>query len=131
MSIILDENLIAIWYASLDEESDYLQSLSRTDNGWDLTYRFRYYNSPDPWDKEDTKNWYSGKLSNKDKTESEVIETLSKVFEIIKIRAEGDCYILLRGEGDHKSFMKEFMALPFVHQKTQEEYEKDEENTVA
>ena len=132
MTIKLNESIVAIWYADLSEDSDYLMSLSRIDDGWDLVYRFRYYNSPDPWDEKDTKNWYRGKLSNENSTEAEVLATLNKVFELMKLRADGrDCYVLLRGEGDFKTFVKEFQKLPFVHQKSQEEYEKDEENTVA
>jgi len=59
--IEVDENIIGIWFIALDNESDWLASMSKVKDGIKVNYRFRYYNSedPHPFSGKDKKNFYS------------------------------------------------------------------------
>lgn len=37
---------------------DFLATIAKRDGCWEMEYRFRYHNSPDPWDQKDRKSWY-------------------------------------------------------------------------
>jgi len=55
-------------------DKDWLAALYRdSDGAFVLVYRFRYYNSPDPFDTTDTKNWYKAKFQL-DRAESACID---------------------------------------------------------
>jgi len=125
MSINFDESIRAIYYASLNENSDWMLGINEEEEYWHIQYRFRYYHSDDPWDQEDKKNWYEIRVSKTDSLAS-VIETVNEMFKIIEETADGDCYKLLRGEGTHKQFFTEFEKLPFVHKREATEEERRE-----
>ena len=115
MSIKLDETIVAVWFVNLDETTDWMAGVNRTDEGWELQYRFRYYNSEDPWDPEDKKSWYRCDLSNKESNEADAIDAISQAFEALKEASGGEAYALIRGESTHEQFVEEFRELPFTH----------------
>jgi hypothetical protein len=116
VSINFDESIRGIYYASLDEKTDWMLGINETDEHWVVQYRFRYYHSDNPWDAEDKKNWYSMKIDASEPL-ADVVAFVETMFERIEEEAEGDCYKLLRGKGTHAQFFEEFKGLPFVHYK--------------
>ena len=128
MSIRMDETIVGVWFASLSKDSDWMMGINRTDEGWLMQYRFRYYgdDSGDPWSDKDKKNWYASKAPKDKITEEELIKKMGEMYELIKLRAEGDCYALLRGAGSFEDFIKEFQKLPFVHARVATDEERAE-----
>ena len=132
MSIRMDDSIRAVYYAVLAVDSvDWLLGINEEEDHYLIQYRFRYYNSDDPWDTEDKKNWYSGTVSKTKQSLGELIKNTNKGFEAIESIAEGDCYKLIRGEGTQKQFFAEFEKLPFVHKRaaTAEERKKYADTT--
>ena len=56
MSIELTEKIVGIWFVDLDNESDWLGAMERTDEGYQVTYRFRYYVDDKAHDSDDKKS---------------------------------------------------------------------------
>lgn len=128
MAIKMDESIVALWYISLDESTDWLCAINRTGGGWEVNYRFRYYcdDSGDPW-AEDKKNWFRITITKEHSTEESVIEQLNVMFELLKAKSKGkEAHALFRGTGSFQLFMEEFQALPFVHSKMASEEERAE-----
>jgi len=125
----MDDTIRAIWYISLEPKTDWLLGLQKKKDHWEINYRFRYYNSDDPFDKDDTKNWYGGTFS-KNMAETEVIEKLRMMFSVLQTKSGEKGYELIRGTGSFDDFLDEFKTLPFVHMSDPmnkeefEEYEK-------
>jgi len=59
MSIVIDDNILGIWYSTLGPTEDYLMAISRHEGGIKFVYRVRHYNSDsiDPLDDQDDKTW--------------------------------------------------------------------------
>jgi hypothetical protein len=112
MTMILDETTVGIWYcATIPGEQDFLLTLNRiAEQHYEITYRFRYYNSDDPFDEEDEKSWYSGET--KGKNEEEVINAIQTIMQAVA--ADGFTKIL-RGDRPLEEFTEEFMEQDFVH----------------
>jgi len=126
----MDDTIRAIWYISLTETSDWLMGLSEMEDSFCISYRFRYYNSDDPFDKDDKKNWYKAKAKKSKTTLTETLQGCSLAFSELKTIAETTGYELIRGAGSLDDFMDEFKTLPFVHMSdpmSKEEFEKYQE----
>lgn len=80
MTIIIDENVIGLWYISLNENLDYLGCLTGGEK-IQIKYRFRYYDNKDhnPFSEKDEKNWYNGTFANNDKEAA-----IKKMREVVK-----------------------------------------------
>jgi hypothetical protein len=113
------EKTRAVFYLSIDEETDWLLGITEEDDVWHCEYRFRYYHSDDPWDQEDVKNWYSMKVSKDRETLNKVISVTREMVTILEEQCSNKAYELIRGEGTFDEFMEEFTKLPFVHCKTE------------
>jgi len=95
MTIILDENFIAMWYYQLEEGLDFLsglvakRELSPSPPPINLnekqeltyTYRFRYYKDDMVFHSEDEKHWYE--ITILDHTPQETIEKLRGMISIM------------------------------------------------
>lgn len=124
MSIIFNDNILGVWYVTIPN-GDYLAAVSRCkDGGAFLQYRFRYYNSEEPWDEKDEKHWYEAR--SKDQTK--VVAHASFVAKTLANASKGKIWELIRGAGSLEDFMAEFQKLPFVHSRpaTAEEIKKIE-----
>jgi hypothetical protein len=112
----LDESIRGIWFCSLSREQDLLLFLNYTDEEqYEITYRFRYYHSDDPFDEEDKKSWYSLKNGSA-KNEKEIIETIHDLFSDLTLMGEDIRYTeMLRGDQSLDEFVDEFMKQDFVH----------------
>ena len=116
MTIKFNESLRGIWFcSSIPGEQDFLLSLNRiTEEQYEVTYRFRYYNSADPFDEKDKKNWYSAKITGK--SEKEIIDSIRTLLGYL-LAKDDDIYPaeILRGDRTLDEFMDEFMKQDFVH----------------
>lgn len=120
MSIVLDESVRGLWYClTIPDEQDFLLALKRiAEKHYEITYRFRYYNSSDPFDEEDKKSWYQGEI--KGISEEDVIAKIHDDFMPAVMNATafingGEFTELLRGDRSFDEFMEEFMKQDFVH----------------
>jgi hypothetical protein len=123
MTIVIDDNLLAIWWIKLPPASDLLCSLiRRSPTECEIVYRFRYYETESAWDGLDRKNWYEGIVTA---PPEEVIPKLREMFGVLSVAAGGSkVYELLRGERSTDQFMRAFARMPFVHMKEGEELKK-------
>lgn len=122
MSIVIDENIVGIWYAVTGEMDDFMLAISKSPEGIELVYRHRYYASKeDPWDENDKKSWYRMVTPKKD--EQKAIETaremLSGVVGIAmkmkRLPGNGVIYELLRGDSTVEEFGERLRAMPWAH----------------
>jgi hypothetical protein len=129
MTIVIDDNLLAIWWMAIPSrlrpdtnESDLLCSLvRRSPEECELIWRFRYYETKGAWDGLDRKNWYQGVV--KDPPE-EIIATLRVLLKAMSEKAGGNqVYEIVRGDMSTKEFTERFMKMPFVHVKDPKEAE--------
>ena len=119
MTMTLDENTRGIWYCqTIPEEQDFLMTLNRLEEGhYEITYRFRYYNSDDPFDEKDRKSWYRAEARTKN--EEEIISGIETLLESLAAATDNENGFteLLRGDRPFDDFMEEFMKQDFVHAK--------------
>ena len=117
MTMKLDENTRGIWYCqTIPSEQDFLMTLNRLKEGhYELIYRFRYYNSDDPFDEKDRKSWYRAEVAAK--CEEEIISGIETLLESLAAVADNETGYteLLRGDRPFEDFMEEFMQQDFVH----------------
>lgn len=125
MSIVIDENLIGVWYAQTGEMQDYLMAVNRCPEGLSIVYRLRQYASLDPWDEKDTSKWR--RMVTADKDEDKAIDTVREMMQAIlqlslnmkMIEPPGMIYELIRGANTPEEFAKILQAMPFAHTKTE------------
>jgi hypothetical protein len=84
--------IAAVWFLSDGETKDILVFLYQDKAGvWQATYRFRYYNSPDPFDKQDKKSWFGLKPKQQDEgTRFQLEKALDSMLEVLKAQGFGD-----------------------------------------
>jgi hypothetical protein len=111
--IELKEDIRAMWFVTLPPKADWLAAAQELEDGTILlTYRFRYYNSDEPFDSKDTKNWYEGKITE---PLAEVVEKTSRIAAELARAAHGEKYELIRGTATLDQFVDQFTSLPFSH----------------
>jgi hypothetical protein len=118
MTMKLDENTRGIWYCqTIPEEQDFLLTLSRIEEEhYEIVYRFRYYNSDDPFDEKDIKSWYRAEgLGKEEEIIKSINEMLTKLSSISY--SEAGFTEILRGDRPFDDFKEEFLQQSFVHAK--------------
>lgn len=134
MSILVDENLLAIWFMGCGDEFDVLFSLSKNSDKKDhltITYRFRYYVDDKVFDSKDIKNWYKVTIApRKNSTLKKMIAEATSVVENLIVamglnyNGEIETFATIRRKNENdKDFMKRFSAHPSTHMKTVNESE--------
>lgn len=125
MTIVIDDNLIGIWYTMTGEKDDYLLSLSRRpEGGLQMCGRTRTYVSDDPWEENDKKNWHTfiTKESDEEKAADvcrEMVVGVSRIAVATKrLREPAKIWELMKGKSTLEEFLKAFQKLPFAHVKT-------------
>ena len=122
MSIVVDENLIGVWYAVTGESQDYMMAITRCDEGIALTYRVRDYASKeDPWDGRDRKKWTRMVTPNTD--EELAIDTARTMMTGLiqlslnmgMIDPPGRIYELIRENKTPEEFGRWLMSMPWAH----------------
>lgn len=127
MSIVIDEHLLAMWFAETPT-GDWMAGLSKSESGgYELKYRFRHYTKgPAPlgvWDGSDRKSWYGVK----GKQLQPLIDTTRLILRSGTMTgAFSKSYELLRGEKTTHEFVELLRKQPFAHSKkvTKAEYER-------
>ena len=123
MSIVIDDNILAIWYSTLGETEDYLMAISRHEGGIKFVYRVRHYNSDDidPLDDKDDKTW--AEFGTNDPDEQKAIGAAREMVKGLiglaaglgRVRLPHKIYELVRGDDSVEQFAKKLMAAPFAH----------------
>lgn len=119
IEILPGRYFIGVWYLSASPmltRCDWLATAFR-DAGqevWRVRYRFKYYNSPDPFDGLDKRSAYSGTLTG---TEQQLIEKLGKVAEAMASTFKFEKDFLLLGTDDPKEILTKLAARPWTHMK--------------
>lgn len=123
MSIVLDENIMGIWYCLLADDFDIMWSLRRNPEGGYLAVgRTRKYHTPDdPWDNKDTKRWFEGPI----KADSDGLAVEMSRAHVIQLTGSFTAsfhpertpmlYELVRGESSVEKFAEKLMSMPWAH----------------
>lgn len=114
--IILSEKTIAIWFIPLiPGEQDFIGSLFTNEEGkLEFSYRFRYYNSQDPYDKKDKKHWYTV-VSRKEETKESMLASLRRMIKALELASGQRADEILMKDGNYKQFCEEFASKSWTH----------------
>ncbi len=115
--ITLTERTLGIWFVTIGEEADWLGSVWKTDEGYEIAYRFRFYVDDKTFDSEDKKNWYKSEISKDSADDAKMIKTMRDIAEILWVAGGGKRYEVMMESGGIDEFMEEFQKLPFVSAK--------------
>lgn len=121
MSIVIDENIVGIWYAMTGDDNDFMLAVCRREDGLEIVYRHRYYHSDDPWDEKDRKSWYRMVTAQKD--EAKAVETAREMLQGVvaiamkmkRLKGNGLVFELLRGEASVEEFGERLRSMPWAH----------------
>jgi hypothetical protein len=114
MSIILDEQIVAIWFLATMEGQDWLCGLRELipDEKYSLTYRFRYYKDEKAFDSQDEKNWYEAEISGTRNYALLIVRDLAKQMKAASMYGE-PLYEFVNN-GDFDDFKRRFDQAPFL-----------------
>jgi hypothetical protein len=112
MSVLLNDDILAVWFLDVSETSNWLAALSKHPLGTRLSGRMRYYERNSPPDSEDQKEWFEE--ISRDCPE-EAIERVRARLRSQSRFAQGNPYELIRGKRTLDEFVEEFLRAPFVH----------------
>ena len=87
------------------------------DGIWRLTYRFRHYNSMDPWDSKDVKSVYEIKASGSDADKDKLREAFDSLLAATKDKFEVRDYSSLPIMGGPDKFIAALSKQPWAHVK--------------
>src|SRR5882762_9688868 len=96
MSIDIDDNILGLWFVAW-QGADWMAGLWKTPNGPEGKYRFRYYKDDKAFGSKDEKRWYVLKPIGAPQPDEEIVETLSRMAELICEANRGEKWELLRG----------------------------------
>jgi hypothetical protein len=117
--IEFDDDMLALWFVTLPPYDDFMAAVKRPGV---LEYRFRYSDKdrPDPFDERDQKHWYrvTGPAEK-------LIETTNAFTEFMAKRGGGERWALIRGGATLEQFQAEFVQLPFLHMKFEQQDDSD------
>jgi hypothetical protein len=119
--VILDANVIGMWYIQISPTSDWFGSLRKTDDDIiTLEYRFRYYDEDDPgndpFSDKDTKNWYTLTTSV---PPGVAICGVRMISATITHATGNKLHEILMHDGDVERFIEELKQMPFAHIKSE------------
>jgi hypothetical protein len=112
MTILLNEDLLAVWFMDVSDRSNWLAGLSKHHRGTRLLWRMRYYEPGTPPDSPDKKNWYESIYAE---PAGEVIQRVRTRLRVVSLFAKDRPYELIRGDRSLDEFVAEFRRAPFVH----------------
>ncbi|MFL6600760.1 MAG: hypothetical protein ACJ8R9_05460 [Steroidobacteraceae bacterium] len=112
MSILLNEDILAVWFVDVSETSNWCAALSKHPLGTRLMGRMRYYERNSPPDSEDQKDWFEEILRD---SPEEAIEKVRARFRSASAFAQSKPYELIRGNRTLDDFVEEFLQAPFIH----------------
>jgi len=124
MSIVIDENTLAIWYVKLADDLDLMIGLMRDgEGGYKVSGRTRQYASPDdPWDDRDVKRWFGGALKATDDADAVrkarthmVTLTGSYTMTFAPEDEPAQLFELVRGKTSVEEFAEVLRSMPWAH----------------
>lgn len=122
MSIHFDENMLAIWFMTLEPgRQDWMAAMSREGERFKLVYRFRYHqqgvDDTDPFKTKDEKSWYSA-ISAPGQTKDAMIEGTRGIVKKMEEMSGQRCDELIRGESESlDDFMDRMLGYEWAHVK--------------
>jgi hypothetical protein len=126
-----------IWFSVHSSHSfDFMAQMLRSMGKWRLVYRFRYYNSGDPFDSDDEKSWYMlSAEDDSDESKQKMICTTDQMMSEIQhppagMEAFEPCdFLLLDAPTNSDELIKKFEEAdrPWLHMKTVEKGDPDYE----
>jgi len=121
MSIVLDDNIVGIWYVLTGEKEDFMLAISKCPEGLELVYRHRYYHSDDPWDEKDHKSWYRMVTSKTDvqraiETAREMVQGVAMIaVKMGRLMPPAQVFELVRGDKSVEQFAEVLKSMPWAH----------------
>ena len=106
---------VCIWFANIPGvEGDWMGCVSKKDGQpTSIKWRYRYYNTPEPFDNKDKKNWYSAT------TEEPIEVTTDKIKKLIwaadTFRGTKTDFILINARGE--AVLEKIKDKPWFHMK--------------
>jgi hypothetical protein len=112
-----DDYILGMWFASDDENNDFLLTVKKNQSGWEGEYRFRYgkkeEKEKDPFVEDSEKSFYSFTTSG---SEESIIEKIGKMISIIALKYPN--VSILPVKGNVKKFIEVAKDVPWIHLKT-------------
>ncbi len=112
---------IGFWFCD-GGDRDWMACAWRETDRWVLKHRWRYYNSPDPFDPNDRKSWHSCFALRSKKTEEDIIRDVEKLGRTIAglvFRNPGGFSACLIRSDDLDKVMFEMAKMDWAHIKRQ------------
>lgn len=128
MTIEITEDLVGIWFVGCDPMTDWTAGLTKTPEGFQLTYRFRYYVDNKSFDSKDKKSWSAYVVHSEDK--EKMLDTVRKLAVSLAAADGGEIYECLMGDGGTEEFMEKLKAMSWTSVKTLTEEEAIEQGYV-
>ncbi len=90
---------------------------------WQLVYRFRYYNCPEPWDNgKDDKNWYKASMPPEE-PEEKIVQSVDMMANLLVVTGFGvKVHRVEMRTDDDEVQAKKLMAQKWAHVRTEEEF---------
>lgn len=113
------ERVVGLWFVYGKEKRDWLACAVEMACGgrYRVVYRFRYHNSPDPFDESDEKNWYSFTTITDD--DGAVIEPLSMLARTLIKQGFNDTLDYVPVDGDNDRMFELIRDRPWCHIKVE------------
>jgi hypothetical protein len=118
---------IAVYHDSIhfvgSGEKDWMGTVTREGGRWKFRYRFRYYNSADPFDVKDEKNWYGfGSQGDSPEELAQMRAAIEAMRPVMEAEYGSEMETLeLQCFNDDPKFMFELLSRDWAHVKTGKE----------
>jgi hypothetical protein len=110
MTIQVDENTLWVGYTET-KGGNWIGAINKCPEGFDLTYRFRYYEDDKTFESKDRKSWYSF-IAPPDANPNELIEVVHELLFMMASAHKRTPYEAVRGNRDYKEFSDDFARFP-------------------
>lgn len=116
--IQITERTVGMWFMRLNEASDYMAHLETLEGGgYKLTYRFRYYNSDEPWDDKDRKEWYAVGMKP-ETTIEQALDVVRNLVGVMSVVSGFECDEVLKKDMNVDAYLEVLKARPWMHMQT-------------
>lgn len=122
--IIVDENLIGLWFLPLDKTTDYLCALQRLEDGrFEINYRVRCYDPVDPGNDahsgRDRKKWWRARGTG---TAAEFLAKVRRIVKTLAYYCGEEASEILMGAGGPEEFCATLARQPWAHLQREEDW---------
>jgi hypothetical protein len=110
MTIQVNENTLWVGYTETNQ-GNWIGAINKVDDGFDLTYRWRYYEDDKSFDSKDRKSWYSF-VAPPSVDPKELIDTVHDLLFTMAGAMGKTPYEAVRGDRSYKEFSDDFEKFP-------------------